>query len=263
MRPTAVLEKGTTPGTLLDPCKAYAMMDGGALRRSPAAPSKPVAIPFWFELPFADLKERLAADPMAFSVVLFDRSEWHYSPLVRPKDVAPTEVFDAADVGDLDDADDALAEMEGAVGGPLQAADEEVAADAEVAALDDAAIAQRMAALELRWKDEKQEVMHGTVLSYDRIGDVEVLLDEMGVDTLTLHVPGFTLDFARSVYGCKQLNSTSRPSTLLASDGLVGDGGESTPPPPAAEVPAASDAMPAGPVTLAAVAMGSARRQCI
>eukprot|EP00966_Prymnesium_polylepis_P336318 7391522-Prymnesium_polylepis.1 len=268
VRPTVVLERGTTPGTLLDPCRAYAMMDGGALRRSPAAPSKPVTIPFWFELPFADLKERLAADPMAFSVVLFDRSECHYSPLVRPEDVAPTELVDAADVGNLDDADDALAEMGAAppsdevVGGSLE--EEEMEADAEVAALDDAAIAQRMAALELRWKDEKQEVMYGTALSYDRIGGVDALLEMMGVDALTLHVPGFTFDFERSVFGRKRLHCTSRPSNVLVSEGLVGDGDESPPPPPpppvepavevpAAEVPGASDAMP-GPVTLAAVA---------
>ena len=104
VRPTAVLERGTTSGTLLDPCRVYAMMEEGRLRRSPAAPSKPVTIPFWFKLNFADLLERLAIDPTAFSVVLFDRSEWHYSPLVRPEDVAPTEVDDAADVGNLDDA---------------------------------------------------------------------------------------------------------------------------------------------------------------
>ena len=226
-----------------------------------------MTIPFWFELPFAELKERLAADPTAFSVVLFDRTEWHYSPLIRPEELAPTEAVQE-DVGNLADADDALAEMEAApveaVGGPPE---EEAAADAEVAALDDTAIAQRMAALELRWKDEKQEVMHGTALSYNRLDDVDVLLEMMGVDALTLHVPGFTIDFERSVFGRKQLHCSPRPSNVLVSEGLVGDGDESPPPPPpaaepgaevpAAEMPGASDAMP-GPVTLATVAAAPA-----
>ena len=57
VRQTAVLERGATPGTLLDPVKVYAMMDGrGSLRRTLAGPSKPATIPFWFQLPFADLK---------------------------------------------------------------------------------------------------------------------------------------------------------------------------------------------------------------
>eukprot|EP00966_Prymnesium_polylepis_P259979 6005440-Prymnesium_polylepis.1 len=62
---------------------------------------------------FAELLERLAADPAAFSVVLFDRAEWHYSPLVR-QEIEPTE---AADLGEVDDAEDTLA----------AAADEEMA----------------------------------------------------------------------------------------------------------------------------------------
>eukprot|EP00966_Prymnesium_polylepis_P267425 6178044-Prymnesium_polylepis.1 len=65
-------------------------------------------------MPFVELLERLTADPTAFSVVLFDRAEWHYSPLVR-QEIEPTEV---ADLGELDDAEDALA---------AAAADEEVA----------------------------------------------------------------------------------------------------------------------------------------
>ena len=37
VRPTAVLERGTTPGTLLDPVKVYALTEGGSLRRTAAS----------------------------------------------------------------------------------------------------------------------------------------------------------------------------------------------------------------------------------
>ena len=113
VRPTAVLERGTTAGTLLDPVKVYAMMEDGKLHRSRALVKKPSTVHFWFHLPFAELKQRLVADPASFAVVLFDRSEWHFSPLVRPENLAPTEVVDGqADVANQDDADEALAAVE-------------------------------------------------------------------------------------------------------------------------------------------------------
>ena len=120
---------------------------------------------------------------------------------------------------------------------PKIAAADAGVADAGVAALDDAAIAQRMAALELRWKDEKQEVMYGTALSYSRLDDVGALLEEIGVDALTLHMPDLTIDFERSVFGRKRLNCSSRPSNALVSEGFMGDDDQSPPPPPPSPPP--------------------------
>ena len=84
VRPTAVLERGTVPGTILDPIKVYAMRDGASLRRSQEKAGNPSTIPFWNGMPFVDLLQHLSADSSSFCVVLFDRNELHYSPFVLP-----------------------------------------------------------------------------------------------------------------------------------------------------------------------------------
>eukprot|EP00966_Prymnesium_polylepis_P147382 3404266-Prymnesium_polylepis.1 len=81
----------------------------GKLLRSPPGPKKSTTIPFWFEMPYQQLFTELKEDPMAFSVLLYDRSAWHYDALFRAPEIAPTELVDPADIGAMSDADDALA----------------------------------------------------------------------------------------------------------------------------------------------------------
>eukprot|EP00966_Prymnesium_polylepis_P320238 7376614-Prymnesium_polylepis.1 len=98
VKPTAVLEKGE-PGRLLNPCKVYAMRDEkGLLRRQEAGPKRAETIPFWWELPYDQLLSRLRADPLAFSILLYDRTSYHYDALVRAPPIPPTELVDQADM---------------------------------------------------------------------------------------------------------------------------------------------------------------------
>lgn len=83
VRQTAVLER-SAPGKLLNPTKVYGMRDeAGSLRVSPQVTGKPATIHFWYELPYEQLLAKLRADASSLGVVLYDRLEWHYDPLVR------------------------------------------------------------------------------------------------------------------------------------------------------------------------------------
>jgi hypothetical protein len=77
-RPTIVLEQGD--GGILDPCRVYAARgEDGSLRKSK---SKPVSVPSWFPIKFAEVLTTLKKDPSAYSVLLYD-GEVHFDPLLH------------------------------------------------------------------------------------------------------------------------------------------------------------------------------------
>ena len=71
--------------------------------------------------------------------------------------------------------------------------------------LEDDAIRNRMAELQLHWKDIKQTELYGSVTTEEQFEAVYTLLEEMGVASVMLHVPGKTLTFTRSEHGLHQL----------------------------------------------------------
>ena len=107
----------------------------------------------------------------------------HHSPFLRP-DIAPTEVVDPKDVGNLD----------------------EVEEDGEE--LTDEEMKDTMRRLGLSWNDERQTAMVGTTSTYDMIDQVEVFLDtRLKVEAMTLIVPGVRrFDFSRSEFGKRLLS---------------------------------------------------------
>ena len=75
--------------------------------------------------------------------------------------------------------------------------------------LDDAQIADRLAALHCSWADVEQTELIGT--SETDVEALRTLLDQMGVGECTLRVPGSIYTFERSLYGDRLLNCASQP----------------------------------------------------
>ena len=67
-------------------------------------------------------------------------------------------------------------------------------------------IDKQLAALQCAWGDAEQTVLLGNAHTFDRIDEVAKLLDAMGADFCTLHVPEKTYTFQRSHNGERLLN---------------------------------------------------------
>jgi hypothetical protein len=80
--------------------------------------------------------------------------------------------------------------------------------------LDDDAIRDRMAALQLQWKNVLQSELYGSLTTEDHFDAVFTLLEDMCVTSVMLHVPGKTFDFTRSQHGLHQLVVTTSVSAV-------------------------------------------------
>ena len=242
-------------GFYADPARVYAARDASGLRRTPASVGRAETCPPYFTMPIAELLETLRAGG---ALVRFD-GEAHFEPFVRAE-LAPTEPMEPEEaMAALDDLDVPEAELPYAAanldvppGGESAVADldqqlqvaeqlrepgaqralEEAVDDVEVAAIDEAA---RLAALGLRWEDDKREVLLGTAAT--SVDAVEALLEELRLDAVQVRLPDRHYHFERSPYGQRRLHCRSELPEALQADGDE-DMPAPAPPSPVAAPPA-------------------------
>ena len=238
-RPVIVLER--RGDAYLNPVHVYGAIDPqGNLVRTPARGGDPETIPSYRHIDFEAVLAAMRS-PTPPALLAFDGVN-HHSPFVRTE-LAPTEVVDRKDVGNVDELDGVPLEevpyaAENIVVPPggeshvshidqqLQVAEqlqEPGAHQMLIGELTDQEMNATMLDLGLAWKDEKQTVMIGTAKSYELIDQVESFLDSrLKVDAMTVIIPGVRrFNFTRSEFGQRLLScmtSADAPSDAMGDD---------------------------------------------
>ena len=233
-RPVIVLER--RGDVYLNPVHVYGALNAdGGLVRTRGRGGDPETIQSYRHVDFEAVLTMLSSTTPP-ALVEFDGVN-HHSPFVRP-DIAPTEVVDPKDVGNLDDLNGVpLEEVPYAAqnivvppGGEshvshvdqqLQVAEQLQEAGAHQMLVDppdltDEEMNATMRRLGLTWEDEKQTAMIGTANTYDMFDQVVIFLDtRLKVDATTVIVPGVRrFDFSRSELGQRSLSCMTSADTV-------------------------------------------------
>ena len=176
-RPVIVLER--RGNVYLNPIHVYGALNAdGSLVRIQARGGDPDRIQSYRHVDFEAVLTTLRSPPPP-ALIEFDGVN-HHSPFLRP-DIAPTEVVDPKDVGNLDEVEEDGVPLEEAPYAAQNIVEQLQEAGAHQMLVDAPDLTgeemnNTMRRLGLSWEDEKQTTMIGTANTYDMIDQVVIFL---------------------------------------------------------------------------------------